>query len=160
MLIYNVRLRTSPYDEESIYRTVPNLIRRLIIKDKPTAKDYLRSCSLSQDEFNLLNYMDQYTLEAIIVNVLSMVFTSLQEFSAVRASTLVERLDQYALTQAYLLKSRKSSNSKPNPTNNTEDLLKEEEDKGSSGKVKSYKKKATQMCAIGTHLVDFLLQRG
>ena len=72
------------FDESSIYHTIPNLIKRLIRKDEPTAKEYQHNYVQSPEDLELLYYFDQYTLEAIILNVLSMVFHSLNVESAVR----------------------------------------------------------------------------
>lgn len=64
------------YDDECMYNTYPNLIKMLIQKDKATARDYLRSFPLSSEDLDLLNYLDQYTLEAVILNVLGMVLNA------------------------------------------------------------------------------------
>lgn len=112
------------FDDKCIYHTIPNLIKRLIRKDKPSAKDYLKNCLQSQDDLELLYYFDQYTLEAIILNVLSMVFHSLKVDSAVRVATLLDQLDSAVRVQAALLKSRKLSNKTTNPSN--EEQQKEE----------------------------------
>lgn len=96
---------TMRFDEKSIYHTAPNLIRRLIRKDMPTAKDYLRSCPLSPDEFHLLDHFDVFTLEAILIHVLSLVFNSLQDFPVVRVSTLVEQLDSSVRLESYIISS-------------------------------------------------------
>lgn len=144
---------TMKFDDTCIYHTIPNLIKRLIRKDKPTAKDYLKSHLQSQDDIELLYYFDQYTIEAIILNVLSMVFHSLKVDSAVRVATLLEQLDSTVRVQAALLKSRKPSK----PSN--EDRLKEEVSEVKSDKKKGNRRSKLKIYAIGAHLVDFLVER-
>uniref|UniRef100_A0AAU7GGA5 Cytochrome c oxidase subunit 2 n=1 Tax=Garcinia humilis TaxID=2867533 RepID=A0AAU7GGA5_9ROSI len=58
---------TMKYDDKNIYSTAPNLIKRLIRKDKPSAKDYLKSRLQDKDDLEMLFYL---ALETIILHVL------------------------------------------------------------------------------------------
>jgi tRNA nucleotidyltransferase/poly(A) polymerase len=117
--------------EQSIYSTIPNLIKILIQKDKPTARDYLRKCLQSPSDLELLNYMDQYTLEALILHVLGTLFNALGENAAVRVSTLLEQLDTAVRYQADLLKSRKiGKKTTPTHDDQAKKEISEAEEKG------------------------------
>lgn len=52
-------LTTQFDDVKSIYQIAPDLIKKLISKEKPTAKDFLKSSRLSSDDLSYLNYFDQ-----------------------------------------------------------------------------------------------------
>ena len=90
--------------------------------------EYLLKSPLSNDLKNGLHYFDASTLDAIILNVLGLVFNPLQELSVIRASTLVELLHNYVQIHTYRLFNRaglrnsKISHSQPS----NEDRLKEE----------------------------------
>lgn len=71
-----------------------------------TAKDLIKSSSLSSDELSYLDYLDQYTLAALMILGLGSIFHSLKDSPAVRVSTLMEHLSIYVQNQAYLLKAR------------------------------------------------------
>ena len=71
-----------------------------------TAKDFLKSCSLSSDELSYLDDLDQYTLEALMIFLLGSLFHCIQGSPAVRVSTLIEHLSIYVKNQAHLLKAR------------------------------------------------------
>ena len=59
-----------------------------------SARDYLKkSRGISDVELSYLGYLNQYTLEAIIIHVLGSVFNSVQEKGSVRVSTLIEQLE-------------------------------------------------------------------
>ena len=147
---------TMKYDDKNIYSTAPNLIKRLIRKDKPSAKDYLKSRLQDKDDLEMLFYLDQYTLETIILHVLGTVFHSLQESSAARVSTLVEQLDSFVRVQVRLLKSRKNVTKPSNEEGVKEDVSEVKSDKKNKGKRGSNK---LEMYAIGANLVAFLVER-
>lgn len=79
----------------------------LIRNDEPSAKDYLKTKVLEKDDIELLSEFGHYTIEALIVHVLGMVFNSLEYNSYIRVSSLVERLESSVRTQASLLKNRR-----------------------------------------------------
>lgn len=102
---------TMIFDEESMFKTTPNIIKILISNDKESAKDYLRNRALSEDDIELLSEFGQYTIEALIVYVLSMLFTSHDSNSMIRVASLVEQLDSNVRLQATLLKCRRCKQS-------------------------------------------------
>lgn len=99
-------LTTTYGDIKSIYQATPDFIKKRISPDLPTAKDFLKKSCLSEVLISDLNLFDQYTLEAIMIYVLSSLFHCIQENPAVRVSTLIEHLDMYVKHQANLLKDR------------------------------------------------------
>lgn len=48
-------LTTQFDDVKSIYQIAPDLIKKFLSKEKPTAKDFLKSCSLSSDYLDSIN---------------------------------------------------------------------------------------------------------
>lgn len=91
------------FDESNIFSETPNLIKRLIGKDLICAKDYL-NIKIPINFYNCTIYtLGQYTLEAIIIHVLGLLFNSIQESSVVRVSTLVDRLDRTVRAQANII---------------------------------------------------------
>lgn len=109
MLQKKIEDMTSQFDEYSIFNETPNLIKLLIGKDLISAKSYLYKY-LPQDIYdsNIAQFRE-YTLEAIIIYVLGVLYNSIQESSAVRASTLLDRLDRTVRTQANIIKTGSST---------------------------------------------------
>lgn len=66
---------------KTMYKFTPELIKLFIGKDKTTALEYLKSKKawLSEDDLSLLSLFDQYTLEVIIIHVLSNLYSCLGE---------------------------------------------------------------------------------
>lgn len=139
---------TMMFDETSLYKITPSLIKLLIINNMPTAKEYLKSF-LSTEDLSLLHHFGHYTLEALIIHVLGLVFNCVRDFSVVRVSTLVEQLDSAVRVQAKILAGKKASSS-----------VNEAVKFDSKGAIKQGKRKVTSShYAIGAHLVNFLVDR-
>ena len=103
---------TFQFDEESMYKTVPNVITKMIKKGEESgyssAKDFLYSSNkLSEQEKESLNVFGNYTLEVLIIHVLSTLFNAVESNSVIRLSTLVDRLDTAVRSQITLLMRRK-----------------------------------------------------
>lgn len=98
---------TMSFDEESMFKSVPNIIRTLIKEHKESAKDYLRGRVPERNDMELLSEFGQYTIEALIVHVLGMVFNTLEYNSIIRVATLVEQLEYNVRIQATLLRCRR-----------------------------------------------------
>ncbi|XP_074373729.1 putative DNA-directed RNA polymerase [Apium graveolens] len=106
---------TFEFDEESMYKTVPNVIIDMIKKGEQSAtlgyssaKDFLLlSKKLSDEEKESLNVFGNYTLEVLIIHVLSTLFNAVESNSVIRLSTLVDRLDTAVRSQITLLMRRK-----------------------------------------------------
>jgi len=94
------------FDDESIFKSAPNLIRILIKKDEICARDYIKTLSLTQEDLELLSELSHYTKEGLIVHVLGVVFNPV-EVSAVRVASLIEKRHASIRLQAELLKSRR-----------------------------------------------------
>lgn len=90
---------TMKFDDKNIYNSTPNMIKLLINKDLPSAKEYLYS-NLPSKYFPMLKMFGSYTLEAIIIHVLGLVFNSLSKSSVVRLSTLLEKVNSTVRDQA------------------------------------------------------------
>ena len=91
---------TMHFDENSVFKSYPSLIKLLIGKDMITAKEYLKQkkCGLSEKDFTYINVFGPYTLEAIMIYVLGSVFHCVQDLSAVRA--LIDQIDSTVRVQA------------------------------------------------------------
>lgn len=119
---------TGDFKEKSIFKSYPELIQILTGQKKKktcdnkkktgdnhtsetgdtsdkmkTAKDYLKECDLSEDDLGKIHHLGQYTLEAIIINVLGSMFNSEEILSAVRVSTLIEQIDAAVNVQARIM---------------------------------------------------------
>ena len=140
---------TMLFDEVSMFKTAPNIIKILIRNDKESAKDYLRNRSLSEDDIELLSEFGQYTIEALIVYVLGMVFTSLESNSMIRVASLVEQLESSVRIQALLFKCRRC---KQSFSTEKVEVLK------SGGERK--RSKLEMMYPFGSGLVQFMEERG
>lgn len=140
---------TLKFDEESLFRSVPNIIKILIKNDEECAKDILRKRLKNQKDIELISEFGQYTIEALIVHVLSMLFNSVDpETSMIRVSTLIERLDNSVRTQALLLINRRCQKTFTMSTETTDN---------ENGKKRS---KLEKMYPIGSGLVEFMDERG
>lgn len=95
-----------------MYHSVPKLINEFICKEKPTAKEFFMSNRrLSKENKSILRYFDQYTLEAIMIHVLSSIFSCIEDRPAARVATLIDRLDSTVRLQAKLFFERKTNSS-------------------------------------------------
>ena len=89
------------FEEKSIFRTYPSLIKLLIHDDMITAKEYLmQKRYLLDTDLACIKIFGKYTLEAIIINVLGSVFNYAQSLSVVRLSTLIHQIDSAVRVQA------------------------------------------------------------
>lgn len=130
---------TMKFDEYSIFKETPNLIKLLIGKDLICAKDYLYK-HLPKNIYNsTIEQFGQYTLEAIIIYVLGLLYNCIQESSVVRVSTLLDKLDSTVRTHANIIK-------------NTNLNL-------GSSKEGDIKQKKGYKYEIGTRLLEFMIER-
>lgn len=154
--LINIQIRiealTMRFDEESIFKTVPNIFQILIKRDQENAKDYLRRSLLNMDEIELLSEFGQYTIEALIVFVLGMLFNNEESKLMIRVATLVEQLESNVRKQALLLKSRKSK-MKIQSSMATDGLS------NAQNSVKKSKSKLSKMYPFGAGLVQFMEER-
>jgi len=134
---------TSEFDEESMFKSAPNIFNLLIDKSEPCAKDFLRGCKIDKEDIELVSEFGQYTIEALIVHELGQLFHSFEHSSIIRVATLVERLESCVRIYASLLKSRRKHNS--TATDNEEMM---------SGKKR--KSKMEKLYPFGTSLVNFM----
>lgn len=70
---------TTVFDEKSMFKTAPNLIKILIRDHSENAKDYLKARVSDKADMELLSEFGQYTLEALIVHVLCLLFSPQQD---------------------------------------------------------------------------------
>ena len=82
---------TMKFDEDNLFKVTPNIVKFLINKDQPNAKQYLKGCLPSS--LPMLKMFGIYTLEAIMIHVLGLVFNTLQESSAVKAARFIDQLN-------------------------------------------------------------------
>lgn len=104
---------TMKFDEKSVFKSSSNLIKLLIGKDMITAKEFLKQkkCDLSENDLKLIHEFGQYTLEALIINVLGSMFNCVNELSVVKASTLMEQIDSAVRVQAVTIARNKAAGS-------------------------------------------------
>lgn len=140
------------FDEKSMFKTAPNIIRILIRNNDESARDYLRGRVLEKDNIELLSEFGQYTIEALIVHVLGMVFNTLENNSIIRVASLVEQLESSVRIQASLLKSRRCKKPFSMATDNVFQVKK-------SGKERK-RSKLEMMFPFGSGLVQFMEDRG
>lgn len=143
---------TMIFDEESMFKTTPNIIKILISNNKESAKDYLRNRTISEDDIELLSEFGQYTIEALIVYVLSMLFTS--HDSMIRVASLVEQLESNVRLQALLLKRRRCKHNKKSFSTTALNKVKK------SGTDRKKRSKLDIMYPFGSGLVQFMEDRG
>ena len=140
---------TMLFDEESIFKTTPNIIRILIRNNEVSAKDYLKARLQDKDNIELLSEFGQYTIEALIVHVLSMLFNIYEYNSIIRVASLVERLESSVRIQASLLKSRRCKTSMA-----TDEVFRVEK----SG-MERKRSKLEMQYPFGSFLVQFMEER-
>ncbi|XP_017985382.1 PREDICTED: probable DNA-directed RNA polymerase [Theobroma cacao] len=143
---------TMLFDEQSMFKSVPNIIKILIRDYDVSAKDYLRGMELEKDDIELLSEFGQYTIEALIVHVLGMLFNPLENYSIIRVASLVERLEYSVRIQALLLKSRRCK--KPFS------MVKDEVEKVKFSGKERKRSKLVIMYPFGSGLVQFMEERG
>lgn len=129
---------TMKFNEGSIYKQAPNLIKILIQTDRLSAKDYLLD-KLANDEKDMLEEFGQYTLEALIIHVLGILFSTHETETMVRASSLIDQLDSCVRTHSKLLGSRYQKKKMENVH------------------MSETKK---NLYSIGVHLLEFMIERG
>ena len=155
--LHNLQTRienlTMAFDEESVFKSVPNIIHKLIREDAESAKDSLlgRGVLEEEDDKDLLYEFGQYTIEALIIYVLGIVFHPLLDHSVVRLSTLIERLESSVRSQALLLKNHRSGSRETKVTKGADKAEQEHTDKKKKGKVKKY--------PFGAALFQFMVER-
>lgn len=110
---------TFEFDEKSMYKTVPNAVKMMILRGEESVKKsssssannfLLKSKKLTAEEKLSLNVFGQHTLEVLLIHVLSVLFNSVESNSVIRLSTLIDRLDTTVRSQIKLLMKRKYRN--------------------------------------------------
>lgn len=135
------------FDEESIFKTVPNIIKILIRTEDVNAKDYLKKRLGSKEMNDLLSDFGPYTIEALIVHVLGTLFHALECSSIIRIQSLVEQLESRVRMQSSFLKSHR----KKGLSIETDGLCQDES--------VNKRSKLGKMYPIGTCLVEFMESR-
>ena len=136
---------TIQFIEKSMYKTYPNIIKQLIqcqSDSSESAKDYLKSRLLDPVDLELISEFNQYTIEALIVHVLGMVFNA-PDGLMVRVASLIEHLESSVRKQAVLFRCRRCKESLSKVTEEVE---------------MSRKRSIRDKYPIGTSLMEFLLK--
>lgn len=102
--LHNIQMRiediTLLFNEKSLFKTVPNLIKILIKNNDVSAKDYLKGRIIEDDhDQELLSEFGQYTIEALIVHVLSILFQN-GEHLLIKLASLIEQLESSVRLQS------------------------------------------------------------
>lgn len=138
---------TMSFDEKSVFKSCPTLIKMLISDDyHVSAKDFLMTRVKSDEDIKMLSVFDQYTIEAIIVYVICQLFTS-DTNTDVRIATLVDQLERNVRSISLLMRRNKSE------VRTTDNVINEELGKNSG-------KKLEKQYHIGTSLVELMIERG
>lgn len=149
--LFNLQLEienmTMYFDEECIFKSSPDILRMIIDEKMECARDFLRSKLKSEDDLALIAVLGHYTLEALIVHVLCVLFSSAEGNIMIRVATMVEQLEGNTRAQAKVVRQRKfkaqTAEVSPGPS----------QDSGRKTQlVKKY--------PIGSALVEFMEQRG
>lgn len=149
--LYNLQLKienlTMHFDEESLFHSTTNILKIMIDPEKESARDFLRTKLTSEEDLSLIAEFGQYTLEALIVHVLCVLFSSADANSMIRVASLVEQLEGNSRSQAQLVRQRrfKAKRGVESPG--------QSQDSGG-------KKRLAKMYPIGTALVEFMEERG
>lgn len=119
----------------------------------------------SEEELEILSYLGHYTLEAICLHILCILFNNLRKDHVVRAVRLIEQLDSMVKIQAKLAKERKGDQThfvvKSIMDN---EVVKEvngvkEEAKDGDQKEKKKRRYKVETHALGALLVEFMIER-
>ena len=108
--------QTLSFDEASIHKASGNILKKLISPKLPSARDFIKShpsIKLNDEDLKLLSEFGHYTIEAIIVYVISLVFKPDNWSSLIRLSTLIEQFESAVRHQGKLLASRNQNNPLP-----------------------------------------------
>ncbi|EMS61822.1 hypothetical protein TRIUR3_06156 [Triticum urartu] len=148
---------TMKFDEDNLFKVTPNIVKFLINKDQPNAKQYLKGCLPSS--LPMLKMFGIYTLEAIMIHVLGLVFNTLQESSAVKAARFIDQLNSTVREQARFLQYKAPGSGKVEAvlTSKVESVKDVVQPKGASKKEK--KKKIQCHYDIGKYLLQFMIER-
>ncbi|KAI3666305.1 hypothetical protein L1987_89192 [Smallanthus sonchifolius] len=92
------------FDEESIHITCNHIMKEIIDPKKESAKDYVLERITSDLDKSIVSDMGQYTLEAIIVYVISLLYSS--DTSMIRVSTLIDQLDTHVRSHSILINTK------------------------------------------------------
>uniref|UniRef100_A0A8I7B0N9 Uncharacterized protein n=1 Tax=Hordeum vulgare subsp. vulgare TaxID=112509 RepID=A0A8I7B0N9_HORVV len=148
---------TMKFDEDNLFKVTPNIVKFLINKEQPNAKQYLKGCLPSS--LPMLKMFGIYTLEAIMIHVLGLVFNTLQESSAVKAARFIDQLNSTVREQARFLQYKAPGSGKVEAvlTSKVESVKDVVQPKGASKKEK--KKKIQCHYDIGKYLLQFMIER-
>ncbi|XP_073313488.1 probable DNA-directed RNA polymerase [Primulina huaijiensis] len=138
----NIEDLTMQFDEYSIFKESHNIIKILVGNDLICAKSYLYKYLPLSVYNSTIAQFGQYTLEAIIVYVLGLLYNCIQESSVVRVVTLIEKLDSTVRTQANII-------NKKNLVSKT----------ATSSKEGGIKRKRGNKYEIGIRLLEFMIER-
>lgn len=142
---------TMRFDEESIYKTNPYLIKMLASNEQSciNAKDFLINKLKSDEDKRMIALFGHYTLEALIVYVLSQLYNS-NSNTMVRVASLVDQLERNVRSHGLLITRRGIK---------TKTQIDEKESKTQIDEKESKTQKIDKMFPIGAILVDFMLKK-
>lgn len=108
------------FDEESIFKMCKPILRIMIKDNDVNAKDYIKAYFEDADEnvkkfvYNVLSEFNIYTIESLIVHVISLIYHNnnkknedYNDTTMVRVANLVDRLDEFFKTHVSILKNQR-----------------------------------------------------
>lgn len=142
-----IELQTLSFDENIIFKQYPKMINLLIGDCKITAKEYLKSKDI---DLEILDHFGCYTLEALIIHVLGLVFSCSNRTSLVKVSTLIDQLDSAVKDQVRFISYE-----------NLDKFFNKNKELEVSKKKKKEKviKNNKDLFKIGSNLVEFMIER-
>ncbi|KAI4972610.1 hypothetical protein ZWY2020_003535 [Hordeum vulgare] len=157
MLLINEKNNKNGFNEDNLFKVTPNIVKFLINKDQPNAKQYLKGCLPSS--LPMLKMFGIYTLEAIMIRVQGLVFNTLQESSVVKVARFIDQLNSTVQEQARFLQYKAPGSGKVEAvlTSKVESVKDVVQSKGASQKQK--KKKLKCHYDIGKYLLQFMIER-
>ncbi|XP_062088634.1 uncharacterized protein LOC133795193 [Humulus lupulus] len=141
------------FSEMNLRYLSPDIVQILIKKDKPTAREYLKSTGfLTEEEQLLINKFHHYTLEAIIVHVLSTFYDCQNDLPAIRTATLIEQIDIHVRYMASIF--GVNTMMVPSDQSVVKSIKNEAEDQ-----IKAKRKSKVSNFSFGVLLLEFLVDR-
>lgn len=149
---------TMEFDETSIRKSSCVIMQKMISDDKPSAKDFLmEKLNVEKNvQYEFLNDFGQYTLEALIIYVICLLYRS--DLSMVRVATLIDHLERYVYSHMELVYVETRNQMRIDPSIIQSRQIKEREQLAKE-KLEKKKKKAAKDFSITGKLIELQASR-
>ncbi|GKD31083.1 hypothetical protein Tco_1241861 [Tanacetum coccineum] len=92
---------TLTFKEKDIFPAAPEIAKLLIKKDLPTAKEYLRSRNLNDEDMELVGELGGCTIEALLIHVICTLYKTEKTF--IRLATLIDQIERASVETSGLI---------------------------------------------------------